>query len=74
VSSRIVLAVVVLALAALGSGGCVRVRAHQRETLSKPALAQPALPTKHAGEQHVFEIREGTSGAAGGGGGGCGCN
>jgi hypothetical protein len=72
VSSRIARAVV--ALAALVSGGCVRVRAHQRATLSKPALAQPALPTQYAGEQHVFQIREGTGGAVGGGGGGCGCN
>jgi len=66
--------VALIALGAVVLGGCVRVRAHQRETLSKPALAQPAVPSQDTAEQHVFQIREGTSGAAGAGGGGCGCN
>lgn len=58
----------------LAATGCARVLPHERETLSHPALAYPATPAQHAAHQHVFQIREGTSGAVGAGGGGCGCN
>lgn len=66
--------VVMLVLVVVVAAGCVRVRPYQRETLTHPALAQPASPVQHAAHQHVFQIREGTAGAVGAGGGGCGCN
>ncbi len=55
-------------------GACARVRPHERQLLAHPALAQPASREQHAAHQHVYQIREGSEGAAGAGGGGCGCN
>ena len=66
--------VVVASVAACALAGCVRVRAHERQVLAHPALAQPASPEQHAAHQHVYQIREGADGATGAGGGGCGCN
>jgi hypothetical protein len=74
---RVVAFVVARVLAvglAIGLAACARVRPHERETLAHRALAQPPVTAQHAAHQHVFEIREGTAGAAGAGGGGCGCN
>lgn len=54
--------------------GCVRVPAHQRGRLAAPSMQAPVWPEVTAGGEHVFLVREGTSGAATAGGGGCGCN
>jgi uncharacterized protein DUF4266 len=55
-------------------GGCVRVAAHQREYLAKPAMNPEADPLEHKLDTHVTEYREGSIGGTGVGGGGCGCN
>ena len=54
--------------------GCVRVHPQQRETLASSALTQPPWPGADGAEQHVYLVREGSSGAMGATGGGCGCN
>jgi hypothetical protein len=66
--------VVFLALAAACASGCARVSPWQRETLARPPLQEPPWPVLRRGEQHVFEIREGSQGGYGAAGGGCGCN
>ncbi len=65
-----------LALVLVGGAlvACARVRPHERQILAHPGLAQPPWPEQHAAHQHVYQIREGSEGAAGAGGGGCGCN
>lgn len=60
--------------AVLTVASCARVEPHRRETLAHPAMQQPAWPEVEAGEQHVFEVREGSAGATGAAGGGCGCD
>ena len=64
------LAFVVIALLA----GCVRVAAHQREYLAKPAMNPEADPLEQKLDTHAAEYREGSIGGTGVGGGGCGCN
>jgi len=56
------------------AAGCVRVRAHQRELLAKPAMNPEAAPVEQKLDTHVQEYREGSMGGAGVSGGGCGCN
>jgi hypothetical protein len=56
------------------SAGCVTVKPWQRETLAAPAMIDPPWPMLHRLEQHVFAVREASSGATGAAGGGCGCN
>ena len=63
-----------LALVALTTPACIRVRPHERQLLAHPALAQPAWPDAAAAQAHVYQVREGSEGAVGAGGGGCGCN
>jgi hypothetical protein len=55
-------------------GGCVRVRPHERQHLAHPAMQQPAWPAVDRADQHLFTVREGTTGATTSGGGGCGCD
>jgi hypothetical protein len=63
--------VVILLLLATG---CVRVAAHQREYLAKPAMDPEAGALEQKLDTHVAEYREGSIGGTGVGGGGCGCN
>ncbi|MBP6629358.1 MAG: DUF4266 domain-containing protein [Kofleriaceae bacterium] len=66
---------VALLVAALCAGsGCVRVRAHQRETLARPDMVMGGAPESTAGEQHARAYREGSMGGAEVSSGGCGCN
>lgn len=55
-------------------GACATVKPWQRETLAKPALQDPPWPLVHRGQQHVYDVREASSGGYGAAGGGCGCN
>lgn len=71
--TRYVLGVVV-AWASITGAGCVRVHAHERATLAKPAMQAPVWPDRATSDDHVFTVREGTGGATAAGGGGCGCN
>jgi hypothetical protein len=54
--------------------GCVRVAAHQREYLAKPAMDPEGGALEQKLDTHVAEYREGSIGGTGVGGGGCGCN
>jgi hypothetical protein len=67
---------IVGALVALVAGiaACAPIRPWQRETLARPELRSPPWPEHRRAEVHVYEIREGSSGAYGSSGGGCGCN
>ena len=65
---------VVRIVIALLLSGCVRVAAHQREYLAKPAMDPEQDPTEQKLDAHVSEYREGSIGGTGVGGGGCGCN
>lgn len=64
----------VLVFCVLTASACVRVAPHQRETLAKRSMQQSPWPAVERVEQHVLEVREGSSGANGEAGGGCGCN
>ncbi len=66
--------VALVALALSGASACVRVKPHQRENLANRALDQSPWPSIDRGDSHVFEVREGSTGASGNAGGGCGCN
>lgn len=73
-ASRVLCAVAISALVGAVVSGCVRVRAHERATLAKPAMQAPVWPERSASDEHVYTVREGTAGATSAGGGGCGCN
>jgi hypothetical protein len=57
-------------LLVLAAVGCTPVRPYQRELLALPSMSFDDDPAA----QHVFESREGSSGAYGSIGSGCGCN
>ena len=61
-------------LVVLSLTGCVRVQAHQRGHLARPAMNPQAAPLEQKLDTHVQEYREGSMGGNGVGGGGCGCN
>jgi hypothetical protein len=65
---------IALALALALAAGCVRARVYQREILAHPAMQEPVSTAGARADQHLFEVREGSGGAAGAAGGGCGCN
>jgi len=67
------------ALGALGVGllvcaGCVHVKPHQREYLSKPSMNPADESMETAFQAHLRESREGASAGSSAAGGGCGCN
>ena len=68
--ARVVLLLLLLGLAA----GCVRVRAHQREDLSRRSMTQDRDEGERRFDQHKAGSREGADGGTGEPGGGCGCN
>lgn len=49
------------------------VKPYEREHLADPIMAIDPDPVSSSYLDHVFEVREGASGATGGAGGGCGC-
>jgi hypothetical protein len=55
-------------------GGCLRVKPHQREDLSRRAMIQDRDPGERRFTQHQTGSREGADGGTGEPGGGCGCN
>jgi Domain of unknown function (DUF4266) len=65
---------VVVTMLTIAGSGCVTVRAHQRENLSKRAMTSDRDPGEVRFGQHERGSREGADGGTGQPGGGCGCN
>ena len=63
-----------VALAGLAIAGCAPVTAAHRGTLAKRCMQFQEDGDELVLENHLFDAREGASGAAGARGGGCGCN
>ncbi|MFT3692515.1 MAG: DUF4266 domain-containing protein [Kofleriaceae bacterium] len=57
-----------------GLGGCVVVRAHQRENLAKRAMTNDRDAGESRFSAHERGAREAAEGGTGQPGGGCGCN
>ena len=75
--------ILTIVLAALGSGlagGCSSlevkpwVSPYERNNLADPIMSFKRAPISSGYITHVYQVREGASGAEGGTGGGCGCN
>jgi len=67
--SRLVAVVTMMLLA-----GCLRVKPHQREDLSRRSMIQDRGAGERRCTQHQTGSREGADGGTGEPGGGCGCN
>jgi hypothetical protein len=65
---------------AIGLGGCGSfevkpwVSPYERNNLADPIMSFDRAPVSQSYLHHVYQVREGASGAEGGAGGGCGCN
>lgn len=74
---RLTRAVLLTGLLAL-LGGCASiepwVQPYERGFLADPIMNAERDPLTSAHRRHVFDVREGASGAIGTPGGGCGCN
>ena len=70
---RILIAIVVVALAAAGCGRQA-VRASEKKFLADQVMIFDDDPHETSGTDHVRTNREGAAGGHGAGGGGCGCN
>lgn len=72
------LKVLMLTLAVSSLSACSlvgkKVNAFERGTLSKNGMQLVGAPKEQAGQNHLFNAREGSVGGFGGAGGGCGCN
>ena len=66
--------VALAALMAITSSGCAAVEPWQRGTLAHRCMSVAPTPEREAAVEHVFAVREGTSGGHGASGGGCGCD
>jgi Domain of unknown function (DUF4266) len=71
------LAMTLMAFGTLALVGCGAiepwVKPYEREHLADPIMAIDSDPVSSSYMDHVYETREGASGATGGAGGGCGC-
>ena len=70
--NRLIISIAILST--LATSGCVRVKAHQRGTLSKRAMTNDQAPGEARFKGHERGSREGADGGNGIPGGGCGCN
>ena len=76
---HIVTALLLVCLA-IAVGGCGSfevkpwVSPYERNNLADPIMSFDRAPVSQSYLHHVYEVREGASGALGGAGGGCGCN
>lgn len=64
----------IMALAALALGGCVRVQPYERGELAQRRMQMPPSAVDARLDEHTYFSKEGSRGGAGSGGGGCGCN
>ncbi len=77
--NRFVLAALI-AVPVLSAGGCGSfeprpwVSPYERNNLADPIMSFNRAPIAQSYMHHVYQVREGASGAEGGAGGGCGCN
>ena len=75
-----ILAAVLMALGSGLAGGCSSlevkpwVSPYERNNLADPIMSFQRAPISAGYITHVYQVREGASGAEGGTGGGCGCN
>jgi hypothetical protein len=74
VGFRVLIGVVGVALAAIGSIGCATVAPEQRAILADPTMQFDTDGKHEAPLRHALENREGSMGGTGVQGGGCGCN
>lgn len=60
----------------LGACGTIEpwVKPYQRANLADPIMSFDRDPVSASYMHHVYQAREGSTGAEGSGGGGCGCN
>lgn len=76
--ARPVLHLALLIVIGFGLSACSlvgkRVSAFERGTLAKNGMQLVGAPKEQAGQNHMFNAREGSVGGFGGAGGGCGCN
>jgi len=69
-----------IALLSLTGAGCSSyevkpwVSPYERNNLADPIMSFDRTPVAQSYMHHVYQVREGASGAEGGAGGGCGCN
>lgn len=69
-----------IALLTLTGAGCGSyevkpwVSPYERNNLADPIMSFDRAPVAQSYMHHVYQVREGASGAEGGAGGGCGCN
>jgi hypothetical protein len=70
-SSRILLAVLALAVAACGRHA---VRPYEKEHLADRTMQFDTEAQEAGADEHILGNREGSAGGNGTGGGGCGCN
>ncbi len=68
------LVILVFGVLALAATGCVRVRAHERGTLSKRSMTNDVDGGEGRFKSHERGAREGADGGTNQPGGGCGCN
>ncbi|MAT83418.1 MAG: hypothetical protein CMQ43_03960 [Gammaproteobacteria bacterium] len=75
-----ILTMVLLALGCGVAGGCSSlevkpwVSPYERNNLADPIMSFQRAPISAGYITHVYQVREGASGAEGSTGGGCGCN
>jgi len=60
-------------LGTLFFAGCTHVSPYEKEVLASQNMLSNPMPEQAAFASHVYQIREGTSGAENGFQGGCGC-
>lgn len=78
--SRFLFSGLLIALLTLGGAGCSSyevkpwVSPYERNNLADPIMSFNRAPVAQSYMHHVYQVREGASGAEGGAGGGCGCN
>lgn len=72
--SRLCRSIVMVPLLSSLLGGCLRVRPHERENLSKRSMTNDRDAGERRFGQHQTGSREGADGGTGEPGGGCGCN
>lgn len=69
---------ILLLICSIQLSGCSligkRVSAFERGNLAKPGMQLVGAPKEVAGQNHMYNAREGSVGGFGGAGGGCGCN